>query len=232
MFGSSSKGVSAFAFEDAPRAAANAPSWLSGARAGNDAVIVSLRPPRLPADFDGMAEPEIPRAPAVPRRRPEEPRPRANKSDTVIDELIPRADEEAITAIRDAVAGLVAERKAVLEQSEKDLIGLVRLIAERVLARELSSDPSLVRGLVHEGISALAASDVVTVRIGAFFDEVRDEIEAAVRRTGVGVDVIVDPMLGLYGCRVETQWGSVDESVESRLATVLESLSIPPRARR
>lgn len=233
MFGASHKGVAAFAFEAANETEGSAPSWLTHAKSGSDAVIVSLRPPRLPTDLGaGFAEPEIPRPPPAPRAVPEERRARGGKTDTVIDELIPRADEEAIVAIRDAVSSLVAQRKAVLEQSEKDMLGLVRVIAERVVARELSSHPSVIRDLVHEGISALASSDAIMIRIGSFFGDVRDEIEAAVRRTGVGVEVVVDPSLGLYGCRVQTQWGSVDESVESRLANVLDSLGIGTRAKR
>jgi flagellar biosynthesis/type III secretory pathway protein FliH len=110
------------------------------------------------------------------------------------------------------------------------MVHLVRAIAKRVLTRELSQDPSVVQRLVHEGLLALAANDTVSIRIGSFFAEVREQIEVAAARSGIAVQVIIDPTVGIYGCRIETQWGSVDESVDARLATLLEAISIaPPR---
>jgi flagellar biosynthesis/type III secretory pathway protein FliH len=235
MFGTSKK-TSAVAFRGITAKVEPAPAWLqSGSKR---AVVVSLRPPRIPSGLEVWSEPEKPFTMAPLERVPEsiaeavvseraasEP---PRKVDTVIDELIPRADEEAIQAIRSAVAELVEARRTLLQQNEADMVKLVQTIARRVLSRELLMDPSVVQKLVKEGVAALAATDSVTVRIGPFFAEVRDQVEAAVRRTGVQVHVHVDPAVGRYGCRIETQWGSVDESVEGRLGTLLDALSLAP----
>jgi flagellar biosynthesis/type III secretory pathway protein FliH len=39
------------------------------------------------------------------------------------------------------------------------------------------------------------------------------------------IDVIVDETLPAYGCVVETDVGSVDESIESRFGALLDSVS-------
>jgi flagellar biosynthesis/type III secretory pathway protein FliH len=42
---------------------------------------------------------------------------------------------------------------------------------------------------------------------------------------GTLIDVIVDDTLPAYGCVVETDVGSVDESIDSRLAALLDAVS-------
>jgi hypothetical protein len=155
--------------------------------------------------------------PAPPRR-----------PDTLIDDLIPRADEEAVAAIRDAVQGLLAARETVFAESEREVIELARLVAERVIARELSLDPSVITGLVREGLSALSIKDRVVIRLGSFFDEVCPEVRASVARLGIEAQVEIDPSVGIYGCVIQTEWGQVDESIEQRLRTMLERLSVLP----
>lgn len=229
------------------------PSWIDpGSLQVREPAVVSLRPPRVPGGLDlGSGEPEsIPPAsaandswsfampeerhptppPAVvaPPKAPSMPPPK--RPDTLFDELIPRADEEAVKLIGDAVHSLVAARTAMLRDSEKEVVELARVIAERVIARELALDPRIVQGLVREGLSALSAGDQVRVKLGPFFVEVKDEICAVILRTGVQADVEIDPSVGAYGCVIETAWGSVDESVEQRLRAMLERLSVIPAA--
>ena len=90
---------------------------------------------------------------------PKKPQP-AKKADTLIEELIPRADEEAAIAIERAVQSFASERRATLAAAEKDLVPLLELIARRVLLRELSLDPGVLERVVSEGISALGQASV------------------------------------------------------------------------
>jgi Flagellar assembly protein FliH len=222
------------------------PAWLDASTLElREPAVVSLRPPRIPGGLapEGVALESIlpsyaandtwdfPSAPAAPASvAPAAPSvaPVAKRPDTLFDELIPRADEEAVHAIQAAVEKLVAERADLLRESELGVVELARIVAERVIARELSLDPRIIQGLVREGLSALSASDRVRVRLGPFFQEVKSEVEAAVRRTGVQVDVDIDASLGLYGCIIETEWGAVDECIEQRLKVMLERLSVFP----
>jgi hypothetical protein len=154
--------------------------------------------------------------------------PAPKRPDTLFDEVIPRADEEAVSAIREALQGLVATREALMRDTEREVVELARIVAERVIARELSIDPSVVVGLVREGLGALSAQDRVTIRLGPFFEEVREEVNEVVARLGVDAEVVIDPSVGAYGCTIHTEWGRVDESIERRLRTMLERLSILP----
>jgi vacuolar-type H+-ATPase subunit E/Vma4 len=196
-------------FESIPQ-----PVYVPHTRAANDAHV-EVAPPRKEA-----APPIIP---AAPVRRSEIPRP-PRAPDTLIDELIPRADEEAAAALAGALEEFAGARARLLAEAEGDLFALAKAIAERVVARELRSDPRVITQLVREGLSALSAGDACTVRLGRFFSGVVDDVRRAVGDIAMDVTVVVEPTLPTYGCVVESQWGRVDESVEARLRTLLDQL--------
>lgn len=146
------------------------------------------------------------------------------RTDTMIDDIVPRAEEEAIVAIKQAVEQVAQERARVFDASERQLVELALVIARRVIAREVSLDPGIVKGLVREGLKALGAKDRVVVRVGTFFSEMSAEIQREIESANMSCHVVVDSSLGSCGCVVETELGRVDESIEDRLATLLDGL--------
>jgi len=216
---------------------------LSWARSASEPDPGSLRPPRLPslgiegaspdspAELESVARPSIPPPPAVqglkthdsgqhqldaepPRRR-----------DTMVDDIVPRAEEEAFVAIREAVARVEATREQQFAEAESRLVELALLVARRVIARELSVDPGIVVGLVREGIAALGERDRLVVRVGTFFRDTREELQQKLGGAKLRCEVVVDPSLGRSGCVVETDLGRVDESVETRLSNLIDALT-------
>lgn len=191
--------------------------YVPHARPANDAEPQPAHSSRKEAP-----PPPAPVQPA-PFRRSEIPRP-PKAPDTLVDELIPRADEEAAGVLSEALSDLAAQRAQFLASAEDDIFQLVKLIAERVIAREVRSDPRVVTALVREGLAALSARDACTVRLGRFYASVIDEVRVAVAEVAMEVSVTIDPLLPLYGCVVESQWGRVDESVDARLRTLVDQL--------
>jgi vacuolar-type H+-ATPase subunit E/Vma4 len=199
----------------------------------------SLKPPRVPSlGVSGAPPSEAPRrsmTPAggleleglrvresIPVRAPElEPR----RVDTMIDDIVPRAEEEAFGAIRDAVARAEAAREQQFSDAERRLVDLAMLVARRVIAREVSLDPGLIVGLVREGMAALGERDRIVVRVGTFYREMRDELQQKLGSGKLRCEVVIDPSLGRSGCVVETDLGRVDESVDARLENLIEALS-------
>jgi hypothetical protein len=159
---------------------------------------------------------------SIPARAPDvEPR----RRDTMIDDIVPRAEEEAFGAIREAVSRAEAVREQQFSDAERRLVDLAMLVARRVIAREVSLDPGLVVGLVREGMAALGERDRIVVRVGTFYREMRDELQQKLGSTKLRCDVVIDPSLGRSGCIVETDLGRVDESVDARLENLIEALS-------
>lgn len=222
------------------------PNWIDGkpqaaTQVSNDNQIRTLHPPELgapsahrlaplleslrpapvsiaPPPMQSLSEP----APAIPGPPPI---PSFRKPDTLIEDLVPRAEEEAAQSILQAVEAYVAARHQQLAGAEEDLVALVRVISERVIGREIALDPNICRSLVQEGLTALGDTDKVWIRLGPFFADAVDELTFELEEKGISASVTVDPSIGLQGCQIETELGHVDESVESRIERLLGKLA-------
>jgi hypothetical protein len=236
-----------------------APSWVASQRAGfKKRPEPSLRAPRLPSEFRTLdvstlaatehrasvppsgTESVVSRSRAPGPRPTEVPPPLGGDSEPGVDILRHRPsvmplrvepDPALIQAFLDAIDGLAEARRLVLEDSAHEIAELATTIARRVIARELSVDPTIVQGLVQEGLAVLGRDDRIRVRLGARFARAASAIEQRLTVGEQRVEIVLDPMLEPHGCIVETDLGRVDESIESRLSSLisaLESESQPP----
>lgn len=137
---------------------------------------------------------------------------------------VPWVDPELTQAFEEAVELLACERQRVFEQTASQLAELAAVIARRIIAREISLHPELVCDLVREGLEALGKHDRVVVRLGRGFEPQRALLEQRLRDRDSRAEVRVEPQLPEHACLVETDLGQVDESVETRLATLLHAL--------
>jgi flagellar assembly protein FliH len=200
-------------------------------------------PPRMPsmAGAAGFASqpPAVgaPSQPPPPARLPSEPPgpdagaplpPRERRRDTIIEELVPRAEEEAVAAIGAAIEAFAAERAQALELAERELVQLVKVICRRVVLREVTLSSAVIEALVQEGLSALGKNDQVIVKLGPFFADALDHISDNLHHRGIECRVVIDPAVGPHGCVLETALGRIDESVETRLNVLLASLDTVP----
>ncbi len=240
-----------FATVSSPRV--RPPSWLPSARRGAPTPAqtvkreegVSLKPPPLPSEFVDAIRQELDpersaRGSELPPRKASIPPPAAAPAPPIEAQPAPVAapaepilivDPEATAAFEHAVELLASERSRVLQVTASQLGELATIIARRVIAHEISLNPQIVAGLVQEGLSALGAHDRVLVRVGRLFAESCGSLEQRLADRGAQAEVRVDESLPDYGCVVETELGRVDESIESRIATLLQALkpdSEPP----
>ncbi|MCA9640298.1 MAG: hypothetical protein H6718_17995 [Polyangiaceae bacterium] len=133
--------------------------------------------------------------------------------------------DAALSELRAALEASLGLRDDWLRESEEQLVELVSVIARRVIAREVRSDPGLVRSLVREGIDALGGADRVVVRLGEAFAGAAEQLSDDLESSGRSCQVVVDPELSHHGCVIETAYGRVDESLEGRLDQVLGALT-------
>lgn len=226
-------------FAQVPATARRQPSWLPSAqRALGKRESPSLKPPRLPAEFVDAVRQELGEMPQQERRsmRPSEasaPRPPTMPPPDAFAAVEPGpltvapqpiADPELTHAFEEAVELLIHERQRVFEQTASQLAELAAVIARRVIAREISLHPELVCDLVREGLEALGKHDRVVIRLGQGFETQRAMLEQRLLDRGGRAEVRVEPQLAEHACLVETELGQVDESVETRLATLLHAL--------
>jgi hypothetical protein len=232
-------------FAQVPNPARRNPSWLPAAqKAGARRDSPSLKPPRLPAEFVDAVRQELGEMPVQERRslRPSEaamaavrggmrpptvPPPDqfpAVEPNPITSAPVASVDPELLHAFEEAVELLTQERQRVFEQTAGQLAELAAVIARRVIAREISLHPELVCDLVREGLESLGKHDRVLVRLGSAFENQRAGLERRLLDRGSRAEVRVEASLPEHACLVETELGQVDESVESRLGTLLHAL--------
>jgi hypothetical protein len=233
-------------FAQVPQVARKQPSWLPSSQQQQQKQTrrdaPSLKPPRLPAEFVDAVRQELgemppqegrPRLPSdgggAPRPPATVPPPETFSAIepnpiTSAPLAVPTVDPELSHAFEEAVELLALERQRVFEQTASQLAELAAVIARRVIAREISVQPALVFGLVREGLEALGKHDRVLVRLGSGFGSQREMLEQRLLDRGSRAEVRVEPQLPEHACIVETELGHVDESVETRLATLLHAL--------
>ncbi len=136
------------------------------------------------------------------------------------------ADENAalrgqLTEMASTMARL---RRDILAASEGDLVELAMSIAERVVGRELSTDPALVVAWAREAVEQLGGKDGVVIAVAR---DVRDAVPAEAWR-GVGVEhrVQVDAQLGPGAIEVRTPDGTIAASASARLGAVSNALGL------
>jgi hypothetical protein len=199
------------------------PSWLAPRPpsdvAPSDAEPAAAPPPSAPDPIESLeAAPDLddgPRSEAIP------PPPSTPSLRDWEGELA--ALEDDVVA---ATAAATAHRKAVLAASERDLVSLAIAIAERVIGREISLDPSLVATLAREGVAALTDQDDLTIAIAPDVAE-RVPADAWQRALDNVPPPVVDPKLGAARVEVRGKFGRVDASVAARLDAVVRAMGEP-----
>jgi flagellar assembly protein FliH len=133
---------------------------------------------------------------------------------------------ELLDRLAASIELLAGERTRILARAEGELVELASAIARRVVGHELKIDPTLVVDLAVEGIDALGKGERLSVHIGDLGDDAAMEaIGARLAALAPQCQIVRDPMLPRGGCVVKTEYGTVDESLESRLDRVLAALS-------
>lgn len=220
------------------------PSWLAGPASENH-VALERPPSNSPRFRESVATSvrheserfrpvhERPGSIRAASRQPSRPPSRTSMSPSELESLIAertsqRASstlmEDGRLALTEAIESLDQARRDMLYGAEQRLIELATLIARRIIARELKTQPDLVADLIREGLDALAASDKVRVQLGTGFSLVAVMVSEQLATGGIEVELGISSALSEYGCIVETDIGRVDESIESRIDSVLQAI--------
>jgi flagellar assembly protein FliH len=131
-------------------------------------------------------------------------------------------------ALQQAIAAADQERAAWVRQWEKHLVHLVVAISQRVIRRELSGHPEITQQWIREALELASGSNRITLHLhpddytslATFRDELRAEFSKL-----VDADIVEDADVSPGGCRVETEYGHIDQQIEAQLARIEEELT-------
>ena len=210
----------------APRVSGR-PSWIGIPRV-SAAAIAPVRAPSVPPPSEGRPVSASVRPPSiapslVPITRPSVPAPSPLIQSTRELEL-----ESEVAALRQEVARLAAElssvRSRVLEESEPEIVRLAITVAERVVGRELASDPSLVLDWIRQGLTALPGREEIVVAVAT--DIAAHLPLEVIADAAAGRRVIVDASLRPGSCEVREGASCVPAGHQDRLAAITDALGM------
>jgi flagellar assembly protein FliH len=132
-----------------------------------------------------------------------------------------------LPALRKAAQDLTEARHAWLRSWEGNVIRLATAIAARVIRREVAQTPEITLDLVRESLELAAGSGSVKILLhpadhAALGEQVK-AIAGEVARIA-SAEVLADASVEPGGCRVLTDFGEVDQRIESQLARIEQEL--------
>lgn len=115
------------------------------------------------------------------------------------------------------------EYKEVLESIESDAVNVVLDIARKVLGMEISTNKEVVLGLIKQAFEKCSSKENVVLKVSnEDFDYVCDNKDIILGKIdGIGeLDVKKDSSLRAGGCIVETAYGTIDASMETKFKKI------------
>ena len=114
-------------------------------------------------------------------------------------------------------------RTQMIRDTEHQMVRLALAVANRIIQREISLEPDLLIAIARVAMDRLGESARVTVRLNP--DDYASTAAAREREWGGSqVQVVADSRLPRGGCRIESDLGNVDASVDAQLHELAQAL--------
>lgn len=113
-------------------------------------------------------------------------------------------------------------RREMIRQTERQMVQLALAIARRVVRREVALDGDLTLSMARLALDRLGDSTSVTVRLHP--DDLAVIADGAERWDRPHVTVVADRDIGRGGCVVDSDFGSIDASVEAQFQELARAL--------
>lgn len=149
-----------------------------------------------------------------------------------IEQIVERQLSEQLGTLLPALKQMVEEichaKQAWLTHWEKNVVHLAAAIAQRVIRRELTAQPEISLALVREALELASGSSQVRVYMNpADHAALGTQVQTLVKEFSplAPAELLADPQITSGGCRVDTQFGSIDQQLEIQLARIEAELT-------
>ncbi|SDZ74205.1 flagellar assembly protein FliH [Desulfuromusa kysingii] len=136
--------------------------------------------------------------------------------------------EAAAQALATASAEINRLRDSVAKNSGQDMLRLVMAIAEQVIRREVAADPKILLSIIENALQSSVRTDQYRIHINpADLESVTQQKPLFLASiSGLkNLNIEADPDISPGGCRVDSDLGDVDATLETQLETIRQSLS-------
>jgi flagellar assembly protein FliH len=132
-----------------------------------------------------------------------------------------------LPALKQAVTSVLDARQVWQRHWEQHALRLCTAIAGRIVRREVQRVPLITVELVREALQLAAGNERITLRLNPEdHATLKDSISRLTSEMSTLAEtrVVPDPSITPGGCRVETEFGSIDQQLEAQLARITEEL--------
>ena len=146
----------------------------------------------------------------------------------ILDEKVAKQMQTLTPALASAVRQIEDSKQDWLRHWESSATQLACAIAARLVRREIKTQPEIALQWIQEALTMCAGAAEITVRLhpndhetlGKQVQQLVDVFHAA-----APANIVSDPSISTGGCRVETEFGHIDQQLETQLERLQEELS-------
>jgi flagellar assembly protein FliH len=148
--------------------------------------------------------------------------------DRILSEKVAQQMKTLTPALQSAVRQVEDSKQAWLRQWESAAVELALAIAKRLVQGELARRPEISLQWIRESLELAAGSGDVTIRLNPADEQtLRRQVEqlAGAFAPLATVKVVADDAISPGGCRLNTEFGTIDKQLETQLDRIKEELS-------
>ena len=140
--------------------------------------------------------------------------------------------EANLTTAAQALAAAAEEisrlRESLAKNGSQDMLRLVMAVAEQIIHREVAADPQVVLTIIETALQASVRTDQYRIRINpADLESVTQQKPlflasiSGLKNLSIESDATITP----GGCRIDSDLGDVDATIETQLEAIRQALS-------
>jgi flagellar assembly protein FliH len=114
-------------------------------------------------------------------------------------------------------------RKAIIRDTERQMVQLALALARRLVHREVSMDPTLVAAMAHVALERLGDAAPATIKLHPD-DFAVISGQRGTAWEGAQVTILPDPAVTRGGCVVESDFGTVDGQIDAQFEQMSRAL--------
>jgi len=140
--------------------------------------------------------------------------------------------QEGLAQTTELMVNARMEHEQFLKNANRDVMDLAFKIAEKIIGKQLESEPETIISIVKQAMQSVRASKQVTIRVHP--DDLKllrkneEELQEALGRQRV-IDLMEDKKVHPGGCIIESEIGTVEAQLQTQLDR-LKKILLQPKA--
>ncbi len=129
--------------------------------------------------------------------------------------------------IENLFSEMVSLKHEVSKQYEREIIDLIFAVAEKIVHHEVRSKESVIKNAIFEALEAAVEKSKVVFNVNPDDYDYVEKLRPELFKQNKGLKSIVvtaDPAVSRGGCYLETPYGNIDATIESKLDKIYQCL--------